>query len=111
MALLPRNKIQYVHRGPPLTPINRRKKFQVPKNFREQTPWTVVSWWEYCYREVKREPPLPFKSQLRPAKMLLAKYPFEDVMLAIRKAVGMGKWSPSLWWVKDHPEKLGLDER
>ena len=67
-------------------------------------------WYYHCLEEVKKSTGIPFMAQMRPAKLLLEKYGWEECAVAIRRAVG-GKYAPSLWWVyKNTDSKLvGLE--
>ncbi len=110
MPLLERNKLDH-ERGLRIAALNKQSKFKVPEIFQKPTPWNVASWWSYCMAEMKKTTHLTIPTQLRPAKQLLAKYEFTSIMIGIRKAIGMGKYRPSLHWVVRNAEKLGIEEK
>ena len=108
--LLERNKLDH-ERGLQIAALNKQSEFEIPEIFHKQTPWSVASWWMYCLEEMKKTTHLTILTQLKPAKQLLAKYEFASIMSGIRKAIGMGKYTPSLWWTLRHPKDLGLEEK
>ncbi len=110
MRLLQRNTITH-EQGLQITPVNTQKEFEIPSNYKKQTPWNVAHWWLYCLKEMKKTTHLTVVMQFKPAKKLLAQYEFESIMLGIRKAIGLGKYTPSLYWVIKNAEKLELKEK
>ena len=109
MALLKRNKITG-EKGSPTTPISAAKEFTIPTKYLEDKnrPKSLVSWWFYCLREVKKSSKLPFGAQLKPAKLLIDRYGFEESALAVRRLVG-GKYTPTLWAIWRKPKWAGLE--
>jgi len=110
MRLLQRNKIER-EKGLQITPIETQKTFEIPQIFQKQTPWNIAHWWLHCLEEMKKTTHMTVPMQLREAKRLLAIYEFESIMLGVRKAIGLGKYTPSLSWVRKNAEKLELKEK
>ena len=108
--LLERNKLDR-ERGLQITALNKQSEFEIPETFHKQTPWSVASWWMYCLKEMKKTTHLTIPTQLKPAKQLLTKYEFASIMLGIRKAIGMGRYRPSLHWVVRNAKKLGIEKK
>jgi len=97
----------------PIAPISTVKEFEIPIKYlnEKNKPRAVVSWWYHCLRETKRTTQIPYVAQMRPAKNLLKDYELEEILLAIRRVLGWGKYTPSLFWLMKNPDKAGLKLR
>ena len=110
MSLLIRNQLNSTKSTSSIVPISTVKEFEIPVKYLNDPnkPRAVTSWWYHCLRETKRTTQIPFIAQMRPAKNLLEEYELKDVLLAIRRVFGWGKYSPTLFWIAKNPDKVGL---
>ena len=110
MSLLPRNELTSAKTSSPIVPISTVKEFEVPVKYLNDPnkPRAVTSWWYHCLHETKRTTQIPYIAQMRPAKKLLIDYELEEILLAIRRVFGWGKYCPTLWWIAKNPERAGL---
>ena len=110
MTLLARNKLASAKNSPPIVPISTVKEFEIPAKYLNDPnkPRAVTSWWYHCLRETKRTTQIPYVAQMRPAKKLLMDYELEEILLAIRRVFGWGRYAPSLFWLIKNPDKAGL---
>ena len=110
MTLLLRNKPNSIQSFTKLTPISKSKKFEIPAKYLENKNQvaSIVNWWFHCLSETKKKTDLTYQSQLRPAKKLLEKYDFIEILYAIRKVMG-GRYTPSLWAILKNPKWAGLE--
>ena len=109
MTLLKRNRIDST-KTTPISPISQPQEFTIPALFlnEKNRPKALVMWYYHCLGEVRKTTKIPFMAQMRPAKLLIEKYGWEESALAIRRAVG-GKYNPSLWGAYKNPEWVGLE--
>ncbi len=110
-SLLARNQLDSTKSTLPIAIISVVKEFEIPSRYLadKNRPRALVSWWFHCLEEVRKSSDLPFRAQLRPAKLLVDKYGFEESALAVRRLVG-GKYTPTLWGILRKPRWAGLEE-
>jgi len=110
MTLLPRNKPNSIYSSTKLTPISKNKKFEIPAEYLENKNQvaSIINWWFHCLNETKKKTDLTYQSQLKPAKKLLEKYDFVEILYAIRKIMG-SRYIPSLWAILKNPKWAGLE--
>jgi len=112
MTLLARNNLNST-KSIPIVSISTVKDFEIPDKYLndKNRPRAIVSWWYHCLHETKRTTQIPYIAQMRPAKNLLKDYELEEILLAIRRVFGWGKYSPTLFWILKNPDKAGLKLR
>ena len=105
MTLLTRNELASSKNSSLIVPISTVEEFAIPTKYliERNRPKALVMWYYHCLGEVRKTTKLPFIAHMRPAKLLIGKYGWEESALAIRKAVG-GKYMPSLWYLLKHPD-------
>jgi len=109
-VLLARNKPCPTRSTTKIVAISKFKEFEIPAVYLENKNQvaSIVNWWFNCLAKSGKKSNVTYQSQLRPAKRLLQRYEFVDILYAVQRAVG-GKYIPTLWGILKNPKWAGLE--